>query len=293
MVNPKAGGGRCRVEYPAVLERLRGEGLEVEVVETRRPGDATELARACYVDGWRQFLAVGGDGTSFEVVNGLLTVPTETEERPSLGCLPLGTGNSFLRDFGDGGVEHSIRAILEGRRRACDVIRATHKGGVLYCLNLLSLGFVADVCALANARFKRLGEMGYTVAVLLELTRLCSAPFPMRLDGGPEDREPLTLVSFCNSRFTGGKMEMSPAADPCDGEGDLVRLEGVGRRTLIKAFRGIFKGTHVDMSEVRTARFRSVEFALERAVPVMIDGEVFELHLERLDVLPGALDFAL
>jgi YegS/Rv2252/BmrU family lipid kinase len=293
IVNPQAGGGRCRARYPAAVERLRGLGVEVEVMETRGPGHATELARARYAEGWRHFLAVGGDGTTYEVANGLFPEALEAEERPCLGLLPLGTGNSFLRDFTGDGVEHSLQAIAEGRRRPCDVIRVTHAGGALYYLNLLSLGFVADVCKLANQRFKALGEGGYTAGVLAKLVRLRTRAFPMSLDGGTEDSEPLTLVSFCNSRFTGGNMEMAPGADPCDGQGDLVRLEAVGRLGLLGAFRRIFQGTHVDLPTIRTARFRSVEFSLDGEVPVMLDGEVLDLRLERLDVLASPLDLVL
>jgi diacylglycerol kinase (ATP) len=276
-----------------VLERLQSHGLDVEVVTARCPADATTLARGCYTDGWRRFLSVGGDGTNFEVASGLLAAALEVGERPVLGLLPLGTGNSLYRDFTDEGVEYSIRALAEGKRRACDVIRVTHSGGAHYCLNLISVGFVAEVCRLANARFKRMGEAGYSVSVLLKLLRLRPEAYPMRLDGGPEDREPMTLVSFCNSRFTGGKMEMAPAADPCDGEGDMVRVDAGGRRALVGAFSRIFKGTHVELDRVQATRFKTVEFALDHDVPVMIDGEVFDLRLERLEVLPGALELLL
>jgi diacylglycerol kinase (ATP) len=293
IVNPRAGGGRCGTRFPQILERLRTSGLDVEVVETRCPGDATTLARGCYADGWRRFLSVGGDGRNFEVVGGLLSAAKDDDAPPALGLLPLGTGDSFCRDFSDEGIEYSVRALSEGRSRACDVIRVTHAGGIHYCLNLVSVGFVAEVCRLANARFKRLGEAGYTASVLLKLARLRPESFPMRLDGGPEDREPLSLVSFCNSRFTGGTMMMAPDADPCDGQGDMVRLDAGGRRALVSAFRKIFKGTHVELPRVQTARFREVEFALDREVPVMIDGEVFDLKLERLDVVPGALELLL
>lgn len=262
-------------------------------METRGPGHATELARARFAEGWRHFLAVGGDGTSYEVANGLFPEAVGASERPCLGILPLGTGNSFVRDFSTDGVDYSIQAIVEGRRRPCDVIRATHADGALYYLNLLSLGFVAHVCKLANERFKALGETGYTAGVLAKLIRLRSTSYPMRLDDGAQDTDPMALVSFCNSRFTGGKMEMAPGADPCDGQGDLVRLDAVSRLGLLGAFRRIFSGTHVDLPTIRTARFRSVEFDLDREVSVMVDGEVLDLKLERLDVLSGHLDVLL
>src|SRR4029077_17394903 len=117
IVNPAAGGGRCGRLAPAALERLRAGGLELEVRQTTRRGDATVLARDAYSAGHRNFIGVGGDGTSFEIVNGIFSAAA-SEGRATLGFLPLGTGNSFLRDFTNRGAEFAIAAILGRRRRA-------------------------------------------------------------------------------------------------------------------------------------------------------------------------------
>jgi diacylglycerol kinase family enzyme len=151
IVNPAAGGGRCRKLVGPALDRLRSGGIKIDVVETTALGHATELARRGYTEGYRKFIAVGGDGTSFEIVNGFFP-EAQNGERPTLAFLPLGTGNSFLRDFSDRGVEHSIEALLAGRSRPCDVLRLAHSGGVLYYINLLSMGFSADVATM-RARY--------------------------------------------------------------------------------------------------------------------------------------------
>ena len=124
VVNPAAGGGACGRHAVATIDRLRQSGLEVDVFETRAAGDARVRAREELAAGRRDFIAVGGDGTSFEIVNGLLDQPIPGA-RPSLGFLPLGTGNSFLRDFSDQGAEYAIEALIQGKRRPCDVIRVT------------------------------------------------------------------------------------------------------------------------------------------------------------------------
>ena len=97
IVNPAAGGGRCGREAPAVISALRDTGLDVEVRETRAAGDGTRLAREAYRQGTRRFIGVGGDGTGFEIVNGLFPEALDSAERPWLGFLPLGTGNSRQR----------------------------------------------------------------------------------------------------------------------------------------------------------------------------------------------------
>src|SRR5882724_385287 len=159
IINPAAGGGRCGKLAQPALNGLRGKGVPVDVVSTQEPGQAMHLAREGYASGYRRFVAVGGDGTSYEIVNGLF--PSDGgQERVALGFLPLGTGNSFLRDFSNQGVEHATAAILAGRSRPCDVIRLSHREGTLYYLNLVSVGFTAQAGELTNRRFKRLGEAG-------------------------------------------------------------------------------------------------------------------------------------
>ena len=118
IVNPAAGGGRCGKLAARALDRLRAAGLHLEVRETRAPGEGAVHARAAYAEGFRNFIAVGGDGTSFEIVNGLFP-DASTEGRAALGFLPLGTGNSFLRDFVKNGTdlaEFGIKAILRTPR---------------------------------------------------------------------------------------------------------------------------------------------------------------------------------
>src|ERR1700733_2220296 len=122
IVNPAAGGGRCGDLASATLERVREIGVELEVAYTKGAGDGTTLAREAYAQGHRRFLVAGGDGTSFEVINGLFPEALE-RGRPTLAFLPLGTGNSFLRDFGTEGVEHTIASLKNGSHRACDIIR--------------------------------------------------------------------------------------------------------------------------------------------------------------------------
>src|SRR2546429_7470291 len=98
IVTPAAGGGRSAKLAGPGLARLRQNKLEVDSVASAGPGHAIELAREAYAQGYRQFLAVGGDGTAHEILNGIFA-GRKSVERVALGFLPLGTGNSFLRDF--------------------------------------------------------------------------------------------------------------------------------------------------------------------------------------------------
>jgi diacylglycerol kinase (ATP) len=120
VVNPAAGGGRTRKLLGPALDRLKAGGVEVEVVETSAAGDATRIAREAYGAGRRNFIAVGGDGTSYEVINGIFP-QAGTGDPARLGFLPLGTGNSFLRDFSDRGVEHAIESLIVAMCCVCAI----------------------------------------------------------------------------------------------------------------------------------------------------------------------------
>src|SRR5258708_150879 len=141
------------------------------------PGPRNVLAAGGEGEGERKFMGVGGDGTSYEVVNGLFP-EANAGGPPTLGFLPLGTGNSFLRDFSDRGVEHAIESLVTGRMQRCDVLRMRHRGGVLHYINLLSVGFPADVATLRARRFSGQGELGYVISMFLGLARLRRRPFP-------------------------------------------------------------------------------------------------------------------
>jgi diacylglycerol kinase (ATP) len=291
IINPAAGGGRCRKLVGPALERLRAGGIALETIETSAARDASRIARDAYARGYRKFLAVGGDGTSYEVVNGLFPdAMTAGGETPTLGFLPLGTGNSFLRDFGDQGVEHAMQAVLDRRSRACDVLRLTHQGGVLHYINLLSVGFSADVNILRQRRFKSSGQMGYWASIFLGLAQLKRRPFPVRVAGESEfDRRPCLFLSFNNSKFTGGTMMIAPTAVTDDGLIDFVRWGPIGRAGLVRNLRGLYDGTHVRHPLAESRKTPRVEFDLDGPVDVMVDGEALTLRCEAIDVLPSAL----
>jgi len=288
IVNPAAGGERCGKLAPAALDRLRAAGLDLEVRETRAPGEATILARDAYAAGFRNFIAAGGDGTGFEIVNGLFPAAA-SQGRAALGFLPLGTGNSFLRDFTERGADYAIEAIVARCRRPCDVIRLTHAGGTLFYINTLNIGFAAAVATLANRRLKRLGELGYLAGVLVSLARLRRRPFPLRADGERDARRCLFLA-FSNSKFTGGKMMIAPNASIDSGSIEYVHWGPIGRLGLVRNLPALFDGSHIRHPLASRRIATRIEFDLTGPVDVVVDGEVLTLEVKSLEVLPSALD---
>jgi diacylglycerol kinase (ATP) len=290
IVNPAAGGGRSAKLLGPALKRLRDAGIEVKVATTSAPGQASDIARGAYASGTRHFIAFGGDGTSYEVVNGLFPQAIGNEP-PTLGFLPLGTGNSFLRDFTARGLDVATEWLVAAESRPVDVMRMRHRGGELYYINLLSMGFSADVAALRARRFSGWGELGYFISIFLTLARFNRRPFPTRVEGQEQfDDRRCLFVTFNNSKFTGGTMMIAPRARVDDGLVEYVRWGPIGRIGLIRNLPGLYDGTHIQHPLAECKSVQRVEFKLDAPVDVMVDGEVLSLQCEELSVLPGALN---
>ena len=293
IVNPAAGHGRCGRHASGVLAKLKENGLLITERRTELAGHGTQLVRDAYRDGYRNFVAIGGDGTSFEVVNGLFPEAIGKERTPRLAILPLGTGNSFMRDFGVTDIESAMKLFKDGSPKEVDIVRCVHNKGELFYINILSVGFSARVGDLTNRRFKRFGSKGYIFALVACLLRLKQQRFPYVLEDGPLHDKSLTMLSFCNSRFTGGTMMMAPMADVFDGRLDVVALKPVGRVQILKDLSLIFKGSHIDLEEVECGGGSRVDFKMSEPVPVMVDGEIQLLTLRALEVVPHCLEVLL
>lgn len=290
IVNPAAGGGRSAKLAGPALAKLRAKGLKIDVFASTGPGHGIELAREAFEQGYRRFIAVGGDGTAHEILNGIFA-RAHAKERVALGFLPLGTGNSFLRDFTKEGAAASLEALIEDRKRSIDLLRLTHSKGEVYSFNLVSVGFTADVGALANRRLKFLGHLGYLLGVFVRLAQLRRRPFRLRCDDDKEWNEDRCLfLTFNNSKFTGGTMLIAPQADPFDGLIEFVRWGPIGRLALLRMLPTLYDGTHMKHPLASRRSVRHIEFGVPEAVDVMLDGEVASLQCISLDIIPSALD---
>lgn len=290
IVNPAAGGGRSAKLAGAELARLKDAGLRIDVIASTGPGHASQLANEAYLQGYRRFLAAGGDGTTHEIINGIFS-RTEPVAHVELGFLPLGRGNSFLKDFTKNEAESSFEALRAGRKRSVDLLRLRHAGGTLYSFNLLSVGFTADVGAITNRMFKRFGKLGYLLGVFVEVTQLKHRPFKLRCDDDQEwDERRCLFLTFNNSKYTGGSMLIAPHADASDGLIEFVRWGPIGRLGLIRMLPRLYDGTHINHPLASRRGVKRVELALDEPVDVMVDGEIVTLDCKVLEILPGALD---
>ena len=268
--NPRAANGRAA----NALERVRGlfdeRAIDVDVFLTKRSGHAVELVRNADLGRFDGVVAGGGDGTLFEVLNGLFL--NEAEIRPPLGVLPVGTGNAFSRDIdlGTGAVEKAVDLICCGSHRPVDVGRFSTGGEDYHFLNILGLGFVSDVGERAH-RLKGIGNLSYTVGVLLELISLSSYRLTIEIDGEVHERDNI-FCEISNTRYTSNFL-MAPSASIDDGLLDVTLLCKASRARLLRCFPSIFTGEHIHLDEVETFKAKKVTIRTDEPKILAPDGE--------------------
>lgn len=297
VANPRAGNGRCRHRVEPALERLANRGLALEPVHwTTGPGSATPIVRDAYRRGFRSFLACGGDGTAFEVLNGFAPLALADDVRCRFGLLPFGTGNSFAADLRrepeDRGAFAGAADLGLQRYRPVDILRLAHDQGESFVLGNVSFGFPVAVASLVNRRLKAFGVGGYAIGVVLALAGLRSLSLRMTDEQGRTLDGRATFVCLHNNATVGGNMRMAPAADPTDGHGDLVWCEQVSRRTLLRAFPSIFRGRHVGHPALTLTRFESLTIETAEPVEILVDGETMRCRPRSLGVLSRAVEVA-
>jgi YegS/Rv2252/BmrU family lipid kinase len=291
VVNPAAGHGLGKKTYERLKTGLRAglPGLEVRVSE--RPGHAVDIGREAASAGFDRVLCLGGDGTPFEVINGLYA-DGRPARVPEIGQIPAGTGNSFLRDFGVETPDQALKAILSGRRRKADLVKMHYRedGRTVrrYSLNIIGVGLIADILQLTNERLKFLGSAGYSVAVLVRLLRGIANRIAIGADSRRLEVVNSALV-ISNSKYTGGRMKIAPRADTSDGRADLVLFNNVSRRDMVAIFSGVFSGKHLGHAKVETSQAASITIEAEPALRLMADGELLGSTPLRIEVLPSEL----
>ena len=287
LANPEAGRGKGTAARDAAVARLHDLGLRVtertgsSIAETRRfAAEAIAAAPDALV-------LVGGDGTLATVLDVLVgsDVP--------LVLVPAGTGNDLARSLGIpfGSVESAAlaaNAAVHGVVRALDVGQATCPDGTARFLTVAALGFDAKVSERTNRLRWPRGRARYYLALVIELLRLRSMPFAVRVDGVESPLSHGTLIAVGNTRSYGGGMPVCPLADPHDGVLDVVHISPVGRMKLIRLFPRLLRGTHVQLPQVTTLRATEVEVAAPGLV-VYADGERVGSDSVRIRTIPGAL----
>ena len=270
--NPNAAHGRAARKLAAIRTKFEGLGIHAEFKPTTHPGHGRELVACTDLSSFDGLVAAGGDGTLFEVLNGLYKHPRSA--RSPLGLLPIGTGNAFARDLGlkPAAWSDAIDLLQRGRTREVDVGYVESADKTYYFLNIVGMGFTVDAGKSAH-KLKFFGNTAYTLATLWQVLKLKSYPLEAELDGR-ELRSDNIFITISNTRYTGTHFLIAPDASIDDGLLDVTILENLPRHRLLKLFPTIYDGRHVQYEEISTHKAAHIKIHSPAAMLLGPDGEL-------------------
>ncbi|MHB9144008.1 MAG: diacylglycerol/lipid kinase family protein [Symbiobacteriia bacterium] len=283
VVNPAAGRGRALRVWKSLEPVARASGNDITVHYTTAPGEATRLAAEAAAGGAERIIALGGDGTLYEAVNGLVGT------KASFGVIPGGTGNDFCRFLRiPKDPVGALHAALGPNTLTIDLGRAWDR----YFLNSAGIGFDAAVCQATNAVPKYFGgTIPYLVGVTKVLLQFRPLPVTLEVDGVAVTL-PITLIAVANGQYYGGGMHIAPEARFDDGLFDIIKATDLTKPQLLQAVPRLYSGTHLSLPKVSQSRGRRIVVTSDYPIPVHLDGEVAGTLPVTLEVLPAALQVA-
>ena len=298
IVNPMARKGGSRRDWPRLEHKLRQRLGSCDFTLTKGPGDATQLARQAVIDGYDTLVAVGGDGTVNEVVNGAVVNGALARPDVAICPVPAGTANEMVNALGHRGEDAAIDAIVKGTTRHMDLFDARCAGlqsGQVqrYGYVSASFGAAAEISHRTSASryLKKLGgRFSYYYVTLLVTLTYPYIEADIAIDSAAAKRWKVYTGLACNLETGGGGMKLAPGARFDDGKLDLVLFRDIGRADIIlQKPSWLFEGRHIEHPKVAMLSGSQFHIAGPASALVDVDGEtVGRLPLD-LKVLPGAL----
>ena len=289
IANPNAGRGTVSKALPRVESVLRNKNLAYRIVRTTHPGHATEAARRALSDGERYLVAVGGDGTVHEVVNGMVRDGGPVAADAVLGVVAAGSGCDFVRSFGlPPDAEQAAERLTGDRVRTIDVGTVTCADGTTRCfVNIAEAGLGGAVVARAANLGKLLGGARYAAGFWLTLPRFRPAAVRLDADGQYHAWRAFNVV-VANCRFYGGGMQISPNSDPGDCLLDILVMTGP-KSDSFTTLPKVYKGAHLPHRNIAELRAARLTIEAEPGFQVEADGELLGMTPASFGIIPGAI----
>jgi diacylglycerol kinase (ATP) len=292
LVNPASSNGSTGKRWPELAHRAARLGLQGETLFSERPGHLIELAERAARDGAELVVAVGGDGTLNETMNGLMRAGAAAE----LATIPLGTGMDFVRTYEiPNRFEDAVRTALSGATRTIDVGRVAYRtwdgqDAERYVANVGSVGMSAAVAQRANGMSKVIGgKATFFYALVRVFLEWQNTMVRVEFEGGDQREARMHDVIVANGRWHGGAMLLAPEAQPDDGLFDVVLIGDINKRDFVTTAPKIYKGTYLAHPKVDLVRAKAVTIDAPERLPIELDGEQVGTTPARFEIVPGAL----
>lgn len=304
IVNPQSAGGRTKTRWPRLEAQIREAMGHFHSLFTERAGHATELARSALRDGADLVVALGGDGTLSEVVNGFFhqdEAGAHVPVRPgaAVGLLPAGTGGDFARTTETPrALPDSAHRIAGATSRPIDVGRLTYldadgRTAVRHFINVASCGVAGLVDHYVNRSSKALGgKASFYLGTLRASIAYKNARVRVSLDDREPEEQRIYNLAVANGRFFGGGMKIAPGAELDDGMFDVVTIgDASATRVILEASSRIYAGTHLSLPYVSASRARKVHVESTGGEEVLldVDGEQPGRLPATFEIVPAAI----
>jgi len=290
IVNLTAGGGKPRKYLNTVLKYLKENGLNFKVYTTSHQGEAVELAQKAADNGAELIVSVGGDGTVNEIVNGIM----KSKNNPSLGIIPLGWANDFIKSTDiPSDIIEACKILIKGKTKKIDIGVVNNQ---IYFANICGVGFDAEVAQLANhmkSKHPNLRILSAFVYVFATIKKLLS-PFSyhnvkVKFDG-QEIHSKILFIAISNGKIYGGRFKITPEAILDDGLLEICTVEEMGRLKYLMSIPKVFKGTHESIKGINFYRAKEVVIQSSEPLLAQVSGEVIEGQKEfSITLLPKSL----
>jgi YegS/Rv2252/BmrU family lipid kinase len=296
IINPFAGGGSTGKKWPQISELLKDAGLSLDHEFTESVGHGTQLAREAVDKGYELVIAVGGDGTVNEVVNGL--VDEGGKGRAILGIISMGTGGDSARSLGiPRDYAQACRLFSDPKRLTIDLgvveYESNNRKEQRLFFNTAGLGFDASVVERQKGLpLPMKGTIPYVISLVLTIGPYRNKNVTLDVDEAKEEQRVFTIV-VNNGRYFGGGMKVAPNADPCDGLLDVVIVGDMGKMQVLWNFPRIYRGTHINHPKVSARWAKRVEVESAERMLLQLDGELVGEAPASFQVLPAALTVAI
>ncbi|KAI3829252.1 hypothetical protein L1987_03370 [Smallanthus sonchifolius] len=304
IVNPRGANGRTGREWKKLLPYLRfrlGSDCNINESLTSGPSHAIDITREAIREGADAVVAVGGDGTLHEVVNGFFWGGKPVSKHDSkvphttaLGLIPLGTGSDFARTFGwSNDPVDAIERLVKGSRSRIDVGVITKEGGDLhYFINVADIHLSAKAGYHAS-KYKRFGNLCYVIGALQAFFGHHNHDLKIRVNNGEWELYPqVTALCIGNAQFFGGGMRITPNAHPSSGNFEVVTLQDFKWYDFILKLHRLYNGTHLSVNNVLSRSAFSIEVEEvvgTNSIFVQSDGEHLGFLPRKFSILPAVI----
>ena len=270
IVNPEGGKKKGLLLLEKVLPIFEKNKTDLNILETQYAGHAGEYANTINFDGYDGLCAIGGDGTMFELLNGMLS--RVDKSRIPIGLITGGTGNAFMHDLDCLDPIQAVKRILKGNLRPIDIAEVITKEKKYYSFNIIAWGVANDAATMAE-KLRMLGNARYDIASIIEVLRGRKRIAKLSFEDVTIEDD-FVFILGCNTIHTGKGMKMAPHALLDDGKIDLVIVRKASRIKLLNLFPKLFTGNHIKSSLVDYVQVDKFSIHTEDGTSLMIDGEI-------------------